>query len=88
MADRPDPVWSFNIRAKSAMLARHSSYVHEVNAKRLIVMYLNVEVPDTGYHCMFAAGVVVLAGKDVGLVPTVRCGAQGRIQKGARGRGS
>ena len=63
-ADRPDPVLSFNIyihiHAKSglrAVLARRSSYSHEVNTKR----YLNVEVPDTGYHCTFAAGAVVLA---------------------------
>ena len=37
--NRPGPVWSFNnIRAKSglrAVLARRSSYAHEVNAKRL-----------------------------------------------------
>ena len=41
--DHQDPVWSCNIhiRAKSglrAVLARHSSYAHEVNAKGLILI--------------------------------------------------
>ena len=46
VADCPDPVWSFNIHnihihAKSGLrsvLTRRSSYAHEVNAKRLIVI--------------------------------------------------